>query len=50
MHSGVHGQRRSLNELLVAAGIIAHMRSNPAVNTFWSFFNEPESLEVERKC
>ncbi len=40
MNSGVYGQGRSLNELLLATRIITHVRSNPAVDSFYIFLHE----------
>ena len=34
MYSRVNGQRRPLNELLIAAGMFANMRPNTAVDPF----------------
>jgi hypothetical protein len=31
----VDGQSRALNELLAAVGVVAHVRTDPAVDTFW---------------
>lgn len=35
MNSSVHGQRRSLDELLLATRIIAHVRSDTTVDSFY---------------
>ena len=36
MNAGVYRQRRSLDELLIATGIVADMRSNTTVYTFYT--------------
>lgn len=41
VHTHVNRQRRSLNELLAAVGVIAHVRSNAAV---YPFCRRPVSL------
>ncbi len=40
VNSGVYGQGRSLNELLLATRIITHVRSNPTVDSFYIFLHE----------